>query len=1001
MNLQAKPFEPRYKKTYSICTTPLSKSDAKIFNELCSEWQNTPTLSLLLDDWKARNEKTLALLNTQHGFSLLLLNVSSLNAHLPDVINLVCSTEAPLVLLTGTHHDDQAVKVFASHMFNLNVFTSKGSNAFGGVLVGVHKSIRVSRVPQFADCVNCIVIEIETTDGKIQLATCYSPPGEPLPLDLFDRILQRNPATIFAGDLNAKHPAWSLSSTNHKGSCLHAWLATGRPSSSYVIVNKHVPTSTRSNATIDIIIAPSALASDAFSVLPPMGSDHLPVLWQPNSELQSHHVQFPIKRTRWRLLEIFLTFTASYWLNLSTTMPNTVEFFSLYERFLSLSAARLTFVSFQASFKPSLPNDLVSLIEEKRRVLKLFRTTRHPAFAVQLRDLGKLVRQALFHYKKDSWLRYCRTLNDCDVHAFWRKAKRHFNARAPPIDGFVVNKAPVSDPLEMCDLAGQFYSDQFAPHAIINSPIEVEAAAADRFIEEQLSRHSPRMIITYPQIIRSLATLKNKSSSGVDGVSNRILKLLPFAHLPILFACFNVFAMTHRTPPHWHVAKMILLSKSKSKTTPVDETRPISLLPSFSKLYEKCFLIHLRQWIADRGLLPDEQTGFRPGHNMSVRIAAMIDQIGQGLSKNTATAGLFVDFKSAFNQLWFQGLWLKLLHLDCPLNLVAWLRNYLLGRSALIEIKGTRSSYFPLRKGVPQGSCVGPVLFILYHYDMLDAFSPVHWKHLFADDLAIIIAPSSTLAPSIMMQTLVDHLLVVLRELLEYSVKWKQEINFNKTHWILFHRQVAPRAPTVSIDGRSISRVNTFKYLGTILDAKMSFSPHICYTQSKLKANLNVFKRIAACRMLSEATRSRLYHAFIRPHYLSLLNIFPILKPAKQAMLEAFNRQVFRVTHQWHDARNIEIEALPKYTSVSQLTDKHWQRLLKTILRTNPDVVADFLQHKLSIVFLHEYITNASLAKVRKSIFGKGRLRKQLLDHVSGNRLSLLDHILCFLPQSP
>ena len=313
----------------------------------------------------------------------------------------------------------------------------------------------------------------------------------------------------------------------------------------------------------------------------------------------------------------------------------------------------------------------------------------------------------------------------------------------------------------------------------------------------------------------------------------------------------------------------------------MEETRPISLLPSFSKLYEKCFLIHMRQWIADRGLLPDEQSGFRPGHNMSVRIVAIIDQIGQCLSKNTASAGLFVDFKSAFNQLWFQGLWVKLLRLDCPLNLVAWLRNYLTGRSARIEIKGVSSGLFPLLRGVPQGSCVGPVLFILYHFDMLDAFSPVHWKHLFADDLAIIIAPASTLAPSNMMQALVDHLLVVLRQLLEYSVKWKQEINFNKTYWILFHRQVAPRVPDVSIDGRSIARVSNFKYLGTILDAKMSFSPHISYIQSKLKINLNVFKRLAASRMLSEAIRFRLYNAFIRPHYLSLLNIFPILHSAR------------------------------------------------------------------------------------------------------------------------
>ena len=116
--------------------------------------------------------------------------------------------------------------------------------------------------------------------------------------------------------------------------------------------------------------------------------------------------------------------------------------------------------------------------------------------------------------------------------------------------------------------------------------------------------------------------------------------------------------------------------------------------------------------------------------------------------------------------------------------------------------------------------------------------------------------------------------------------------------------------------------------------------------------------------------------------------------------LEALNRQVFRVAYQWHDARNIEIEALPCYKPVSHLTGKHWQRLINTIHLTNPDVIADFLQHKLSIVYLCEYLTNASLAKERKNIFGKGRLRKHLWDLVKGNRLSLLDHVLCFTQQS-
>ena len=196
-------------------------------------------------------------------------------------------------------------------------------------------------------------------------------------------------------------------------------------------------------------------------------------------------------------------------------------------------------------------------------------------------------------------------------------------------------------------------------------------------------------------------------------------------------------------PQYWHTAKMVLLSKTKSSMVEINDTRPISLLPCLFKLYEKVFLIHFQKWILQAGILPEEQTGFRARHNMFTRIVSIIDQIGCGLTVNTAAAALFIDFKSAFNQMWYKGLWMKLQRLNCPKYIIAWLRNYLISRSAHIEIKNNRSKYFSLYKGVPQGSCVGPVLFLVYHYDLLTAISNLHNKHLYADDLAIVFTPST------------------------------------------------------------------------------------------------------------------------------------------------------------------------------------------------------------------------------------------------------------------
>ncbi|CAF3249472.1 unnamed protein product [Rotaria sp. Silwood2] len=219
---------------------------------------------------------------------------------------------------------------------------------------------------------------------------------------------------------------------------------------------------------------------------------------------------------------------------------------------------------------------------------------------------------------------------------------------------------------------------------------------------------------------------------------------------------------------------------------------------------------------------------------MAMRLVSIIDKIGQCLALNTAAAAIFVDFKTAFNQLWYKGLWLKLYKLDCPAYLLAWLRNYLVGRSAYIELKETKSTAFTLYKGVPEGSRIGPAIFIVYHYDLLNCMSLLHWKHIFADDLSIVISPSATWSTKELIPNLVKQLKDVISSLISYATMWKQPINFQKTNWTLFHRQVSPAIAPVICKGYTIPHETKVKYLETILDSKLSFSSHIDYIESKI-----------------------------------------------------------------------------------------------------------------------------------------------------------------------
>ncbi|CAF5210608.1 unnamed protein product, partial [Rotaria magnacalcarata] len=226
--------------------------------------------------WEERRQQTSDMLNVKNELSFLLLNICSLKLYLYDLFQLVNSLDLSVIILNGTRNDDDALKYFSMHLTNFQVFFQQGMNAFGGVLIATHRSIPTQRVIKYQKELNIIVLDIGSSSNKCQLVTCYSPPNETLPLNVFNDILRRNSNTIILGDLNAKHSSWSNTTDNHKGRVLFEWLNENH----IQVINKFIPTSTRSKAVIDLILAPTSICSDSFSVLPTVGSDHYPtIVW--------------------------------------------------------------------------------------------------------------------------------------------------------------------------------------------------------------------------------------------------------------------------------------------------------------------------------------------------------------------------------------------------------------------------------------------------------------------------------------------------------------------------------------------------------------------------------------------------------------------------------------------------------------------------------------------------------------------------------------------------
>ena len=271
-------------------------------------------------------------------------------------------------------------------------------------------------------------------------------------------------------------------------------------------------------------------------------------------------------------------------------------------------------------------------------------------------------------------------------------------------------------------------------------------------------------------------------------------------------------------------------ASSKAKTCYLDpgkdpplssSYRPISLLDTVGKLFEKILLSRILSEVSGRGLLRDEQFGFRPKHSTSLQLARLVERVTRCFGEKRLTGAVFLDVAKAFDTVSVEVLLFKLTALNFPSYLVKTISSYLHNRTFEVSFQTATSTRRGVRDGVAQGGLVSLVLFSLYVNDM-----PVPSRHieltLYADDTAIIATSCKT-------PLLVSFLEAYLSDLERWLREWRIAIDVSMSNAMLFAkagcRVSKPRL--VQLLGEPIQWVDTARYLGVILDSRMSWSPHI------------------------------------------------------------------------------------------------------------------------------------------------------------------------------
>ena len=334
-----------------------------------------------------------------------------------------------------------------------------------------------------------------------------------------------------------------------------------------------------------------------------------------------------------------------------------------------------------------------------------------------------------------------------------------------------------------------------------------------------------------------IQSLKNGKSSGPNSIPIKLLKVLE-PHISLtLSSLINESFETSTFPDTLKIAKVIPVFK-KGLSTKTSNYRPIPLLSIFSKTFEKVMYQRLYKFLEVGELLFDMQFGFRSGHSTDHALVSLTESIKASLDKNRFGCGIFIDLQKAFDTLNHDILLKKLEHYGIRGIALNWFESYLRNRKQFVSVNGHSSSTCDITCGVPQGSVLGPLLFLIYINDLPNSSKLLNF-FLFADDTNIYFESDD---PTRLSKT-VNKELKKVKSWLDCN---KLALNIEKTNFVLFHspRKKLPNLMNLKFGKSSIKKTKYVKFLGVLVDEHLSWKYHINELYKKLSRTTGIFFKI-------------------------------------------------------------------------------------------------------------------------------------------------------------
>ena len=415
-----------------------------------------------------------------------------------------------------------------------------------------------------------------------------------------------------------------------------------------------------------------------------------------------------------------------------------------------------------------------------------------------------------------------------------------FTRVKPGVSALHTPDGMTSSASETAQQLADFYSSVYCPNDVIHLHPESHGTS---------SVNVDKLILSPKHVLDTLLKLNSKSSPGADEITPFILKSCALFLFEPLTKLFNLSLQSSVVPQEWKRGMIVPIYKGGNRSS-ISNYRPVTLLSVISKVLERLVANELVKHLEVNGLLATSQHGFRKHHSCLTNLLLTLDDWTAASDRGISTHACYLDMSKAFDRVNHNILLQKLKQHGVTGQLLSWLQNYLTDRVAQVRVDGALSSPFLATSGVPQGSVLGPILFLIYVNDIPNL---IHSKiALFADDIKIWTNVRTASKCTVLQQD--------LDVLYEWSLQNKIPFNLQKCKMLSIGKQYDR---VYSIGPHQLTWTHEEKDLGVWINTSLKTSRQCTVVYKKTSKILGLLKRIFG--QFSKQTLPRLMNTYIRP----------------------------------------------------------------------------------------------------------------------------------------